>query len=272
MAHRMYPEERLRVELSNLGIPRDKHALQTMQSMVPARLDEMPFGSCDPDVLAEILIHLLSRNIVRLPCERSAALSLEWGTHICHFYRDPKELLELLVAYIQEGLENNEYCVWVLADSIASEQALEAMRQGIPSLHLHGDRFELIAHDEWYLDAAGKMRDRDVLLAGWVEKEQRALAQGYAGLRLTGDTHWLGQKNWSGFIKYECDVNAAVDGSRMKALCTYPRRHCGEHEIMEVLHGHQTVLAKKNDWWYRIMTSQNHAARAVLEAVEGEWK
>jgi|GEM_PF-3142506 len=268
MSHPIYPEEHLRAKLSKLGIPREKHDLRSMQDMVPARLDAMPFDACDPDVLAEILVYLISRNIVRLPCQCSAAVSLEWGSHICHFYHDPNELLELLASYMQNGLENNEYCVWIIAGALSREQALEAVLKRFPALPAHEDQFELILHDEWYLDAAGNMRDGDEILAAWVEKEQRALAHGYAGLRLTGDTHWLDNKNWSGFIKYECDVNAAVDGSRIKALCTYPRRR-SEQEIMEVLSGHQTVLARQDDWWYRIITSQGHAARAVLEAGEG---
>jgi len=264
----LYPEEQLRAQLAKLGIPRDKHDLRSMQSMVPARLDDLPFDACDPDVLAEILIYLVSRNIVRLPCNCSAAVTLEWGSHICHFYHDPEELLGLLVDYIRNGLENNEYCVWVVTAALTKKQALAAMRQAMPSLRSYAGQFELIAHDEWYLDAAGNMRDPDALLAAWVEKEQRALAQGYAGLRLTGDTHWLDRKDWGGFIKYECDVNAAVDGSRMKALCTYPHPR-SEQEVIEVLDGHQTVLARKKDQWYRILTSQAHAASAVLDAMQG---
>src|SRR3569833_4689147 len=112
------------------------------------------------------------------------------------------------------------------------------------------------------------MRDGDEILAACEKKEQHTQTHNKTGLRLTGDTHWLDNKNWSGFIKYECDVNAAVDGSRIKALCTYPRRR-SEQEIMEVLSGHQTVLARQDDWWYRIITSQGHDARAELEAGEG---
>src|SRR3569833_192527 len=59
------------------GIPREKHDLRSMQDLVPARLDAMPFDACDPDVLAEILVYLISRNIVRLPC--NAARLCRWN-------------------------------------------------------------------------------------------------------------------------------------------------------------------------------------------------
>jgi len=31
-----------------------------------------------------------------------------WGTHLCQFYQDKRDLIDILVPYFKAGLENNE--------------------------------------------------------------------------------------------------------------------------------------------------------------------
>ena len=77
--------------------------------------------------------------------------------------------------------------------------------------------------------------DMDRVLNGWLEKLEQALARGFEGLRLTGNTAWLEKGDWQDFTDYEEAVNSVIGKHRMMALCTYsldkcsaagdPRRH-----------------------------------------------
>jgi len=37
---------------------------------------------------------------------------MPWGTHFCHFYETPDDLLETVLPFFRAGLESKEFCVW----------------------------------------------------------------------------------------------------------------------------------------------------------------
>jgi hypothetical protein len=39
-----------------------------------------------------------------------------WGTHFYPFYETRADLLETIVSYCKAGLENHEFCLWVVWD------------------------------------------------------------------------------------------------------------------------------------------------------------
>ncbi|MFH1416584.1 MAG: MEDS domain-containing protein [Elusimicrobiota bacterium] len=41
-----------------------------------------------------------------------------WGTHLCQFYRTKQDLIEILVPYFKQGLENNEFCMWITSNPL----------------------------------------------------------------------------------------------------------------------------------------------------------
>jgi len=141
-----------------------------------------------------------------------------WGSHICQFYRQAEDMLDTLIPYFAAGLENNEFCMWVTAEPLDKEQALAAARERIPDFERYEreGQIEILGHDEWYL-ASGEF-DRDRVLQGWVDKTEQALAQGYEGLRLTGNTFWLEKEDWAGFTEYEAAVDAVIGNYKMKAI------------------------------------------------------
>ncbi len=51
-----------------------------------------------------------------------------WGTHFCNFYESRKDLLGMLVSYFKAGLEDNEFCVWVLSEPLSEKDAWEGLR------------------------------------------------------------------------------------------------------------------------------------------------
>jgi hypothetical protein len=58
---------------------------------------------------------------------------IPWGTHICGFYQTKKDLVDILVPYFKNCLENNEYCMWIVSEPISVNEAEQALRDSIPT-------------------------------------------------------------------------------------------------------------------------------------------
>src|SRR3979411_331974 len=79
---------------------------------------------------------------------------IPWGTHFCTFYETKEDLLDILVPFFKGGLENKEFCLWIISNSelLTMQEAESAMRKALPDLdrHLSEDRIELVDHDQWF--------------------------------------------------------------------------------------------------------------------------
>src|ERR1700739_4735187 len=73
---------------------------------------------------------------------------MPWGTHLCHFFETKQDLLEILVPYFKAGLENNEFCIWIVSDPLSEEEARNALRQALPEAdrYLTAGHIEIVPH------------------------------------------------------------------------------------------------------------------------------
>ena len=137
---------------------------------------------------------------------------LPWGSHFCHFYETKQDLLDTLVPYFKAGLESHEYCVWVLstAELLTVAEAKDALAQAVPDLdrHFSDENIEIRDGPEWYLREDTFILERVTKV--WDEKLKRALDRGYDGLRISGDTCWLAEKDWKDFCAYEQQLNDSI--------------------------------------------------------------
>jgi PAS domain S-box-containing protein len=193
--------------------------------------------------------------------------SVPWGTHFCQFYKTKPDLIDILVPYFKAGLESNEFCMWVTSEPLMVAEAQEAMREAVKDFdeYLRRGQIEIIPYNEWYL--LGGTFDDDRVLAGWVSKLEQALARGYDGLRLTGNTFWLEQKHWHAFTAYEAWVNDVIGKYRMLALCAYCLDRCNANEVIDVVRNHEFALIKQEGKWDIIeSTIYKQAKQALLES------
>src|ERR1700722_9762398 len=123
-----------------------------------------------------------------------------WGTHFCLFYETRADLIETVVSYCKAGLENQEFCLWVVAEPFSREDARSALRQTVPDLdrYLAEQSIEIIAARDWYFPLG--TFDLDAVIKGWNEKLTSAWARGYLGGRGTGDPAWFARKHWRAFL------------------------------------------------------------------------
>ena len=195
---------------------------------------------------------------------------MPWGTHFCSFYESKEDLLDTLVPYFKAGLGQREFCVWVIADPLTREEARNALRLAVPDLDRHESEqsIEMFLGKEWYLQ--GGTLDLNRITNAWSEKLDQALARGYQGLRVSGDTCWLQKSDWQDFCTYETLLNESISNQPMTLLCTYPLARSGAAEILDVTRTHQFAIARRQGDWEVIETLQLKQARAELRKLNEE--
>jgi PAS domain S-box-containing protein len=195
-----------------------------------------------------------------------------WGTHFCQFYKSKQDLIDILVPYFKSGLEGNELCMWVTSAPLTKTQARQAIAQAMPGIErrLESGQLVILSHTEWYLK--GGSFDLDRVLAGWADRVGQAVAAGYSGMRVSGNTAWLEKKDWKSFTQYEAAINEVIGKYPMLALCTYCLDACGAAEVMEVVHNHEFALIKQEEQWELIESALYKQTKNALQESEKKYR
>ncbi len=188
------------------------------------------------------------------PGRRSSGIALvgelPWGSHFCQFYTTQQDMTDIVAPYFRAGLESNELCIWVTSDFLTTEDALKALKHGVPGFsdYLGSKQIEVFPHTDWYLK--GGSFDLKRTLAMWMEKHDEALARGFSGLRVSGTPYWIdNKKDWDTFTDYEAEINKVIGGTKLLVLCTYSLEKCGVVEILDVVKNHEFALAMNQGKW-----------------------
>ena len=194
-----------------------------------------------------------------------------WGTHFCQLYQDKQDLIEILVPYFKAGLENNEFCMWVVSGPLRSAEANASLAANVENLETYIANGQLqILDTEWYTTSGAFESDR--VLQSWVDRLETANRRGFAGLRLTGDASWLEKPEWHGFMEYEAAVDAIFEQRRILAICTYSLSRCGVLQIMDVISNHAFALVKRAAKWEVIQSAERKKVEASLRESEARFR
>lgn len=191
-----------------------------------------------------------------------------WGTHFCQIYETKEDLIDILVPYFKAGLDNNEFCMWITSEPLKVQEAKAALKNVIPDLdsYLDNGQIEILPHDKWYtLDG---IFDKKRVFNGWIEKLYNAQKRGFKGLRLTGNTIWIGNENWDNFVEYKEQMDRAINKYQMIALCTYNLDRCNVNEIIDVVNNHEFALIKRNGEWSLVESSRRKKLEKLLNEKE----
>ena len=189
---------------------------------------------------------------------------MPWGTHFCHFYETKDDLLETLLSFFKVGLEAGEFCAWVVSEPLTEEEVWQALDRAVPGLgrYVADQSIEVLKARDVYL--AGGEINLHRIISNWSAKLERALSRGYQGIRVSGNTAWLEQKQWRDFMEYETELNRGIGDQPMLVLCTYPLTTCGATEFLDVAGTHQFAVAKRRGRWEVVETPQLTQARAEI--------
>jgi two-component system, sensor histidine kinase PdtaS len=197
--------------------------------------------------------------------------AVQWGTHFCQFYETAVDLVDTLVPYFKAGLDGGERCMWVTAQPLRAADATDALRNAVPDLdrRLARGQIEIVDHGQWYL-TQGSKAGADEVISGWMRRKDEALAQGYAGFRLTGNTYFLEADDWDDFAEYERKVNACFCDQRVIALCSYCTRRCDAGGAMDVVQNHEFALTRRRGAWTMVESASVKRAKEALRQANEE--
>jgi PAS domain S-box-containing protein len=197
---------------------------------------------------------------------------MPWGTHFCCFYETKEDLLDILVPYFKVGLENDEFCLWVISSSelLTVEEATSALREALPDLdrYMAEGRIEVVAHDEWFLD--GRAFDLHRVVNRFKEKVDEALARGYAGMRVNGSPAWMRKEDGKELLEFEGEVDKLFPNERIIASCTYQLAGSGAAELLDVTRTHQFAIVRRHGNWELIETPELKQAKAEIKRLNEE--
>jgi PAS domain S-box-containing protein len=197
---------------------------------------------------------------------------IPWGAHFCCFYDTKEDLLDVLVPYFKTGLENGEFCLWVISNSelLTAEEALSALRGALPDLdrYLADRSLEIVGHDDWFLSDA--IPDLHKVAGRFKEKVTEALARGYPGMRVNGSPAWLQSHNAEQLREFEQEADRLFSKLRILASCTYPLVTMEGNQVFDTVSTHQFAIARRRGVWEVVETPELRQARSEIERLNNE--
>jgi signal transduction histidine kinase/PAS domain-containing protein len=173
---------------------------------------------------------------------------ISWGTHFCLFYETKEDLLDFFIPFFKAGLEQHTFCLCVASEPLIAEEAERAMRQAFPNFdyYLAEGQIEITPHTDWYLKD-GRF-DEGRLLQDWIEKLNRALANGFSGIRFAANI-LLEKPDWQRFARFERKLDDTLRNLRIEGLCAYNLNRYSAANALDVIRHHQFTLARRDGVW-----------------------
>lgn len=184
-----------------------------------------------------------------------AIRNLRPGDHLCCLYETEEEHRAVLTPFLRQGLERGEKMLYIV-DTYTAEAILGYLRdEGVDvEACLAGGRFVLLTREDAYLRDG--VFDPERMIALLRAETERALAEGYPALRVTGEMTWAlrGPPGSERLIEYEAKLNDFVSGSHCLALCQYDCRRFDAALLLDVLRTHPIAVigAEAYDNFYYI--------------------
>ncbi len=165
------------------------------------------------------------------------------GDHLCCIYETEEEHQALLTPYMRLGLERNEKVIYIV-DARTAETVMGYLRQdGLDPLpFIEKGQLVLLTVSESYLRDGAFDPERMISLLR--QETDRAVAEGYGALRVTGEMSWAlkGPPGSDQLIEYESKLNRFFPGSRCLSICQYDRRRFPPGLLLQVLASHPIAV------------------------------
>ena len=141
--------------------------------------------------------------------------------HLCFPYESEDEKRRVLIAFVREGLARHERCLYIGVPDDQSAFVASLEEASVPALRaLQRGELVLATQAETYLRSGAF--DPDDALALMTELTDRALSDGFAGLRATGEASGpLPDDLWPLVMRYEALLNERLGRRPFLGLCRF---------------------------------------------------
>jgi len=187
-----------------------------------------------------------------MPLELSKASTLG---HTCYFYEDEHDRLELLVEYLEQGVKNNELCIYVTSYDLPEIKNILTEENESLGKAIASGGIQIFGTKSTYM-LSGRFV-ADYMLSNLESFIEDAHSQGYNGLRTVGEMQWVfhNSDKVENSLFYEKLVNKLnISEPAFVGLCLYPDDTLSMKESDDILKVHPTVVYKD-----RIMKSPLYA-------------
>ncbi len=175
--------------------------------------------------------------------------------HHGFLYRTEADYRAVVLSFLSEGLQQGERVLYIVdgGSTEATLAFLEAMDGDVTS---EIRRRRLVIQDAEEVYRRKGYFDPEGVIARLRSEMERAVAEGYAGLRVTGDMRWVlkGLLDVRRLVEYEAKLNeflvqtSATSDARCLALCQYDRRRFTSDVLLDVLRAHPTVIVGQDSY------------------------
>jgi len=187
-----------------------------------------------------------------------------WGSHFCVFYETKKDLLDIVVPFFEAGLQANEFCLWIVANSdlLTINEAKEVLHDAVPDLDrlLKNGNIEIVPYSKWFMtDGAVNVHKA---IARFRQKVSEAAKRGFSGTRLTGSPAWMRNNlRARSFREFEQQFDGQLTREQMIAACTFPLRLSGAEDILNAARTHQFAVTLRKGAWKRVEIADLKSAK-----------
>jgi PAS domain S-box-containing protein len=164
--------------------------------------------------------------------------------HLCLIYESPEEWRAAAVPFIAVGLKRGEKCLYIADTSTADEIRKYLAEEGIDvaSAEKSGQLSILNQAEAYTIEGSF---DPDSMIALLVEETEKAIAEGYPALRVTGEMTWV-LRDYPGsekLLEYEAKLNRDFFPYHpCLAICQYDRWKFDPEVIKGVVMTHPLLV------------------------------
>lgn len=164
--------------------------------------------------------------------------------HLASIYDTHNDQFEVVVPFIQRGLDRGERCLYV-ADDNTREEVLDALRKGGIDVASARDSGALSIHTkaDTYLQTGAF--EQDAMLDFWQERLAQARDKDdYAGVRAAAEMTWALDEGTAldRLVEYEAMLNTIYPGEDYVVLCQYNRERFPADVLSDVIRNHPLVI------------------------------
>jgi hypothetical protein len=165
------------------------------------------------------------------------------GDHYCGIFRSDEEHRAVIVDFVRDGVARNEKIIYLV-----NINTVEYVRSMLGDAGIEVDalidkgQLAIVSARDAYLKDGEFVPEK--MLTMLVEETDKALAEGYAALRGTGEMTWAlaGEPGSERLVEYEALVNERLKNTKFLGLCQYDRRRFDSEMLLDVVQVHPNVL------------------------------
>ncbi|WP_248908513.1 MEDS domain-containing protein [Halocatena marina] len=165
------------------------------------------------------------------------------NNHFALLYETQEDQLSTMVPFIREGLNQNERCLYILAENTEAN-VVSALRNGGIDVDAARESGQLLFHnaEDSYLGSGSF--DRDAVLDFWETSLLTAYDKGYAGIRVTGEMTWVFDSDIDpdSLVAYEEALNSRCSDEDYVLLCQYNRERFSSELLSKIIDHHPKLV------------------------------